>query len=170
MTMQAFITSFAQAVGGDIKTVWTLLNGKAADLSALNTTDKTTVVAAINEVKADAGAAAVIDDATTTATETWSSTKIQTELTATEAAAVTGAVDQITNGAGAAYDTLIEIQTELQADDTVITGIITAQGKRVAVDQAQSFTPAEQLQGCQNLDIGDPTTDYEALYIAARDA
>lgn len=96
------------------------------DNTALTTT-ATTTVGAINEVSAAAGAAAVINDATASATTTYSGTKIDADIAAAETAATTAAVNQITNGAGAAYDTLIELQTEITGNDTQIATILTAQ-------------------------------------------
>lgn len=175
MSLQTQLIGLANAVGGDIKTVWSLINGKAADLDGLTTTSKSTLVAAINEVKAAADIAsstggAEIDDASQTTTEAWSSSKIRTELDATQAVAATQAVDAITNGAGAAYDTLLELQSELQDNDSAIANIVSAQANRLAVDQAQAFTTAQKLQACQNAGVGDPETDFTAAYATARDA
>ena len=39
---------------------------------------------------------------------------------------------------------------------------------RVRVDAPQTFTAAEQAQGCANLGIGNPDTDLLAVYIAAK--
>lgn len=247
MSFAANITTALERIGGDIKTIWTLLNGKAADLSALNTTAKGTLVAAINEVKATADAAgsgtgdmdaatydaaaieeqlvgltatqtltnktltspvvttpaltlengasftttvaarlgmettngkliagdgsaalafAPLGDAGTSAHRTWSASKINAELSALE----TSVVDSITNGAGAAYDTLKELEDEIVGNDSAIASILTAQGLRVRVDAVQGFNAAQQLQGCENLGLGDPTTDFDAAYVAARDA
>ena len=41
-------------------------------------------------------------------------------------------------------------------------------GKRVRVDAAQTFTVVEQAQGCANLGIGDPDTDFVAVYNTAK--
>ena len=41
-------------------------------------------------------------------------------------------------------------------------------GKRVRVDENQTFTVEEQAQGCANLGIGNPDTDLLAVYIAAK--
>ena len=44
----------------------------------------------------------------------------------------------------------------------------TQMGKRVRVDAAQTFTVAEQAQGCANLGVGNLDTDLLAVYIAAK--
>jgi len=55
MSLASRITDFATAVGTALKSTRTLVNGNAADLSALTTTNKTNLVAAINEVNAGGG-------------------------------------------------------------------------------------------------------------------
>lgn len=71
-------------VGTEVKRVRTWINGNAVDLSALTTTAKSDLVAAVNEVKTTADAAAgggiSIDDTQARPDATWSSTKIDTEL------------------------------------------------------------------------------------------
>ena len=189
MTQKANIEAFASAVGADVKVIWTLLNGKAADLSALTTTEKTSIVLAMNELKAAVDAAGVAWGQTETdarvqaakgtiaapSISAWASTQdVSDHVAAREAAAIsaatTAAVDQITNGAGAAYDSLIEIQNELQADDTVIAGLLTAMDNRIRYDSAQTITAAQQLIVCTTIGIGDPTFDYATAYTTARDA
>ena len=59
MSLEARIIALAQAVGADVKT----LTAAQGSLSALNTTTKTSLVAAINELLTlIGGAGAVIDD------------------------------------------------------------------------------------------------------------
>ena len=48
------------------------------------------------------------------------------------------------------------------------TTIATQMGKRVQVDAAQTFTVAEKAQGCANLGIGNPDTDFVAAYNTAK--
>lgn len=189
MTQKVNIENFATAVGGDIKVIWALLNGKAADLSALTTTEKTNLVLVINELKAGIDAAGIAWGASETdariqnakgtlaapALAAWASTQevadgLAAAQTAAISAATIAAVDQITNGAGEAYNSLIEIQNELQADDTIMTGLLTAVSKRLQFDAAQTLTTAEKLTACTNLGIGDPEFDFSAAYVAARDA
>jgi hypothetical protein len=110
------------------------LSGRLGTLSGLNTADKTSLVAALNEVKASVPVlSSLINDAATATGTTWSSTKIQTHITA--------AITALVNGAPGAQDT----QTD---------------GGLLSFSQAQTLTPAQQLQGCANLGIGDPAHDY----------
>ena len=180
--MAANVTALAQVLGADVKTVWTLLNGKANDLSVLTTTDKTNLVNALNSLKteldtfaggaysdadADARVQAAKGNFTTTSANEWASTA---DVATKMAADIQAGLDSLVTGAPGTLDTLDEIAAALQDNPDVITNILSALAKRVAVDQVQSFTAAEQLQGCQNLGIGDPTTDFAAAYTAARDA
>ena len=163
------ISNLTQRIGNEVKALRTLINGNVADLSALTTTAKNTLVAAINEVKATADAAAgggaSINDSSTSSSTAWSSQKISDEIVASR--------DALVNGAGAAYDTLQELAAEIQSNDTDLAAILTAQAKRVAVDQVQSFTQLEKDQGIGNLgaiaaaDIGDPDTDFVAIFETA---
>jgi len=160
MSLETRVAAFAAAVGADMKTVWTLLNNKQSDLTALTTTNKTNLVAALNEINSAIGA--LIDDASSSSSTSWSSVKIQAQINA--------AVSALVDGAPGALDTLNEIAAALNDNPSVIQNIINAQAKRVAVDQVQSFTTAEKLQGCSNLGIGNPETDFTAAYTTARDA
>jgi hypothetical protein len=96
MTLAGNTQSFATEVGLDIASIYTLITGAAniANLQDLDTTAKTSLIAAINEVLALAESAAtsggaIIDDATPRATTTYSSEKSTAVATtaATNAAA-----------------------------------------------------------------------------------
>ena len=69
---------------------------KAGNLANLTTTDKSNLVAAINELKAAVASSTVIDDAQVAATSTYSSSKIVALLDALKS--------EILGGADAAYD------------------------------------------------------------------
>ena len=84
-TLQVRITDLATRVATEIKSVKTLVNGNAADLSALTTTQKTSLVAAINELKNavdNVGSSVTISDSTSSTTQVWSSSKIASEIQA----------------------------------------------------------------------------------------
>jgi len=76
--------------------------------------------------------------------------------------------NQILGGASSAYDTLQEIEAKLGSDATALGNLLTAVGNRLSFADAQSLTAAQQLQTCTNLGIGDPTTDFLAVYTAAK--
>lgn len=155
-TQQERITSLAQAIAADIKRLTT----NQGTLTALTTTDKTSLVKAINELKASIDSATNINDTSTSTSATWSSDKINTSIN--------NAVSALVNGAGTTLDTLKELADALGNDANFATTIATQMGKRVRVDAAQTFTVTEQAQGCANLGIGNPDTDFVAAYNTAK--
>ena len=155
-TQQERITSLAQAIAADIKRLTT----SQGTLTALTTTDKTSLVNAINELKTAIANATNINDASTSASATWSSNKINTSIN--------NAVSALVNGSGTTLDTLKELANALGNDANFAATIATQMGKRVRVDAAQTFTVPEQAQGCANLGIGNPDTDFVAAYNTAK--
>lgn len=128
------------------------LNARIGTLSTLTTTDKSSVVAALNEVKASISGFAAINDAATASGTTWSSTKIQAQITA--------AITAILNGADSANDTLLELANR-------ITAVAQADAGLVSAVATQSFTPTQQQQACENIGIGDPAHNYVTAISAA---
>lgn len=158
MSLQIVLQNLAPRIATECKALRTMVSGNAADLSSLTTTAKGNLVLAINEVKALAGAAANINDATTAVASTWSSQKIN-DYVAMQVAGILG-------GASAAYDTLQEIQLALQSDDSDIASIMTALGNRLRFDAAQTLTTPQKAQACANIGVGDPETDFVAVFNA----
>lgn len=176
------------------------LDAEHGDLSTLTTTAKTTLVSAINEVAGAAvtsvnGASGVVvidtDDVAEGSTNLYytdvradarvqnakgsTGTPSTTEWAATQDVvdAIQTAIDNLINGAGAAYDTLQELAAEITSNDTDLATLLAAQAKRLRFDAAQMLTGAEQLQGQANLnvyskaEIGSVTADYAAVFTAA---
>ena len=158
------IKALVVAVAADIKAL-KLADG---DLTALTTANKTSLVGAINEIKQLIGqpsGAQINDLATNGATDVvWSADKVFDEI----AAAKLALKNDLTNGAGAALDTLKELGDALGNNPSFAADIATALGKRVRVDAAQTFTALEKKQGCENLGLGDPDYDFVADYTAAK--
>ncbi len=158
-TLQVRITDLATRVATEIKSVKTLINGNAADLSALTTTQKTSLVAAVNELKTalDAlGTPLTISDSTSSTTQVWSSSKVSSEITA--------AKNALTNGATAALDTLYELAAALGNDANFASTITTALGYRLRFDAVQTLTTEQKTQACTNLGIGEPDTDFVTTF------
>lgn len=167
MSLATRLTDFATAVGTAIKGSKTLINGNAADLSGLSTTNKTSLMAAINEVNAKpSGGAAINDVSNASTTETYSINKIK--QTADDAAAA--AKVEILGGVGVAQDTLAELKAYVDSGQAAD---ITALGNRLRVDAAQGLGAPQRQFGRDNLDvyskaeIGDPETDIAAVFAAA---
>lgn len=150
-------------IAADIK----LLATRIGDLTALTTTDKASLVAALNEAVAAVGTAgASIDDTATNGatTVTWSADKIFDTI---EAAKVAVKNDLI-SGAPTALDTLNELAAALNDAPTFATTLTTSLNNKVDFATAQTLTAAQKLQACQNIGIGDPDTDFLASYTTAR--
>lgn len=158
MSLQIVLQNLSTRIATECKSIRTLVNGNTAGLTALTTADKTNLVAALNEVRALAASAGSVSDGTTSTTTSWSSTKV-TSYVASQVATVLG-------GASAAYDTLQEIQALMVADDTETTGILTSLSNRIRFDAAQVLTTPQQLQGCTNIGVGDPETNFVTVFNA----
>lgn len=135
------------------------LDAEHGTLSSLTTTAKTSLAAAINEVNGKQFAA-VVNDAVTNTTNPWSGSKTNT--------AISSAVSGLVASSPAALDTLKELATALGDDPSFASTMSAALGNRVRVDAAQSFTGPQQAQGRSNIGITISTTDFVAVFQAAR--
>ncbi len=171
MTLETRIVALAQTIGGDIKSLRT----SQGTLSALNTTTKTSLVAAINELLALMGSAgATIDDnAGNGSTEvTWSADKIFDSIEA----AKTAVKNELVSGAASALDTLNELAAALNNDPSFATTIAGEIANRVRFDAAQTLTSPQQAQARSNIgaasaaDVSDLIAGlgtYDSDYLAA---
>ena len=141
MSLVTKITAFINSVGTDIKN----LTAKIGNLANLQTTDKSSLVSAINEIKDSAGTN--IDDVNASTTTTFSGTAIQEKITA----AKTEVKNEILGGASPAYDTLQEIQGFIENDSSATSALVTAVADRVKYSK-----------------IGELETDFVAIYNTAK--
>ena len=158
-TLQVRITDLATRVATECKSIRTLMNANSSDLSALTTTQKTSLVAAINELKSSItalGTPLTISDSTSNTTQVWSSSKVASEIQA--------AKDAITNGAASALDTLAELAAAIGNDANFASTITTALGYRLRFDTAQTLTVGQITQACANIGIGEPDTDFVTTF------
>lgn len=164
MALEQRLQALAVAIGDDIQD----LRGRTGTLASLNTTAKASLVAAVNELVATiagisgGGGGATINDAVTNTTNTWSSTRIGQQ--------VTNAIAALVGSAPTALDTLQELATELQEQDTAAAALVTAVANRVRFDAAQTLTAPQQLQACQNIGVGNPEQDLVTIYTNARNS
>lgn len=124
------------------------LNGKVGALAGLSTTEKSTVVGALNELAARIAAAeqataSLIDDTSTDTDTTWSSSKITQ--------AIADGFNSVIAGAPEALNTLQEIAVALNNAPNAVQGILDILAKVVRVDQEQTFSVAEKAQGRANI-------------------
>ncbi len=158
-TLVVRISDLATRMATECKSLRTLMNSNGADLAAPTTTQKASLVAAINELKTalDAlGTPITISDSTSSTTQVWSSSKVASEITA--------AKNALTNGAAAALDTLSELASALGNDANFSSTITTALSYRLRFDAAQTLTTGQKTQACANLGIGEPDTDFVTTF------
>lgn len=163
MSLQISLTNLATRIGTEFKAIRTLIGGSGtADVSALNTTADN-LVAAINEVKttadAAAGGGASINDSATSASTVWSSQKTNTEIST----AVAGLVDS----SPGALDTLNELAAAIGDDANYAATVNTALGNRIRFDAVQTLTTPQQAQACANIGVGDPETNFVTVFETA---
>lgn len=154
-TLEQRIIGLAQTIGVDVKNI----NSTIGVLTNLSTTQKSNLVAAINELKSDIASidlTELIDDAATAGdtNSTYSVDKILSLLSALKSD-VLGGLPPST------LDTIKELADFLN-DNTVSGGLIEQLGNRVRIDSAQSFTGPQQAQGRANIGAA-ASSDLTAL-------
>ena len=117
MSLLTRITALINSIATDIKDVY----AKIGNLNTLQTTTKSSLVGAINEIKSSGSLQ--INDSTPSASTTFSGTAIDSKI----ATAKTEVKNEIL---GSASDTLQEIQAQMEADDTASASLTTAVGQR----------------------------------------
>ena len=170
MTLEQRLILLAQGIGADIKA----LNLGQGVLTDLDTTTKTSLVAAVNELKGivDGLSGALINDAAGDGdtTVTWSADRIFDAIAAASAALK----NELTNGAGAALDTLAELANALGNDPSFAATIAGEIATRVRYDAAQALSAPQQAQARNNIGaqaaeaVGDTDHDFVADYTAAK--
>ncbi|MFQ7431692.1 MAG: hypothetical protein ACLRNI_10350, partial [Sutterella wadsworthensis] len=88
-----------------------------------------------------------INDADTSATATYSSTKIEDAITAAKQAVK----DELLDGAGDKFDTLKELQDAITTNKDAITALNEVAGAHIRYDQAQTITDAQKKQARDNV-------------------
>ncbi len=162
MSLQARIESLILRLAAEFKTIY----GQVGSLSQLSTTDKTSLVSAINELRTQIntlmGSTVINDTLTASTTTTFSASKITGLLNALKA--------ELLGGADAAFDTLRELQNAVLNDQTGLADILAAVNKRVRFDARQALEEDEQMYARDNIGavsvtaIGDPETDLVAIF------
>jgi hypothetical protein len=167
MSLQTRLVDLVTAIGTDMKQVRTWIAGTGGtDLTGLNTTDKSSLVSAINEVKAgSSGAPPSATEAGPGVVELASLAEVAAGTDTSRAVTAAGVRQERTAlkteilgiGVDSALDTLREIQDAL-GDDANFAGTMTA---NLA---AKANTSDVYLK----TDIGNPDTDLAAAYAAAK--
>ena len=160
-TFSKQINDLAIRVGKECRLIYAKI-GK----SALTTTEKTTLIGAINEldaaVKSNDGDIStinsaltalqtklngIIDDTSASTTKVYSSSKVESKITA----AKQEVKDDLLGGAGAAYDTLKELADLIETNKTAIEALQTIAAGHVKYDAAQVLTNEQKAQARTNI-------------------
>lgn len=139
-TMIKNLSAAFTAAGVDVKG----LLAKIGDLGTLTTTQKASLVGALNELKTGIDAAVKIDDAKTQAGTTWSSTKINS--------AINAAISALVSGAPEALDTIKEVADAINTNKDAITALQTIAAGHVKFDAAQTLSDIQKQQARENID------------------
>lgn len=185
MSLQTRLGDLATAIATDVKQLRTFISGSSSgNLTGLTTTDKTSLVSAINEVKAGSSGAppdasdtvkGVIEIATLAEVATGTDTvrAVTPEGVRQERAAVKAEI--LGAGVPAALDTLDELAAALGDNANYAASVTTALANRVRVDTAaQGLTTTEKGNARTNIDVysttelGNPETDLVAAYNTAK--
>lgn len=154
------ISLLAQTIDTDIAQLLAAIG----DLSALTTTEKASLVVALNELKASLSSidlTKIIDDNKTTTNLTWSSTQISK--------AISDAVAALVNGAPEAMDTLKELADVIASNKDAIEALQTIAAGHVKYDAVQTLTTAQKTTARKNIDAAS-TTEVAAAKKAGTDA
>lgn len=154
------ISNLASTIGTDVKQII----ANIGTLSDLTTQQKTSLVLAINELKAAINSidlTAIIDDAKTVTTLTWSSSKINS--------AISQAVNDLISGAPETLDTLKELADAIEINKDAITALQEIASGHVKYDGAQTLTAEQKAQARSNIDAPS-TSELSAVETKADNA
>lgn len=174
MTLQTRLQDFIVEVATDYKSIRTWLFGSSSGtLASLNTSDKTSIVNAINEVKSSAsGAPPDATEAVKGVVELASLAEVAAGADTTRVVTAAGVrqertalKSEILGGVGPAFDTLSELLAVAQEaeESSVIADLTTVVGQKA--NSADVYTKAEVYTKSE---IGDPEVDLVAVYTAAK--
>lgn len=184
MSLQSRISDLITVIGTDYKQLRTWITGSSSgNLTGLTTTDKSSLLAAVNEVN---GKAVTVPDSTTavkgiielaTLAEVATGTDTVRAVTPEGVRQERAALKTEILGAGvpSALDTLDELAAALADDANYASTVTAALANRLRVDTPEQILDATQKSNGQiNLGVystgalGDPETDLVALYTAAK--
>jgi hypothetical protein len=182
MSLQIKIGDLITAIGTDIKALRVFITGTSSGtLTGLTTTDKTSLVNAINEVKAGSSGAPPVASTTvqgivelaTTAEATAGTDAVRAVTPAGLAASVSAGLNSLVGAAPGTLDTLAEIATALVADESTASALATTvAGKLTKASNLSDLTDAAvartNLSVYSRTELGDPETNLAALYATAK--
>lgn len=151
-TLNAYGTRIT-AVEGKASTNATNIATNLSSINTMNTT-LTKVKSDLEALQDQVAKATNINDATASATTTYSSNKINSEITAAKQAVK----DDLLGGAGTAYDTLKELADLIVTNQDAITALQDLAAGHVKFDGAQSLNATQKTQARSNIGAADADT------------
>ena len=160
-TFSKQINNLAIRVGKECRLIYAKI-GKAA----LTTAEKNSLIGAINELDAavksndgditaintaitnlQSAVSGLIDDTTASTTKVYSSSKVDSQITAAKQAVK----NDLLGGAGTAYDTLKELADLIETNKTAIEALQALAAGHVKYDAAQDLTDEQKAQARTNI-------------------
>lgn len=160
-TFSKQINNLAVRVGKECRLIYAKI-GKAA----LTTAEKNSLIGAINELDAavksndgditaintaitnlQSAVSGLIDDTTASTTKVYSSSKVDSQITAAKQAVK----NDLLGGAGTAYDTLKELADLIETNKTAIEALQALAAGHVKYDAAQNLTDEQKAQARTNI-------------------
>lgn len=146
---------------------------KIGELETLDTSDKTNLVAAINELKAQVDNASGIDDAEAKVDKSYSSQKTEELISTAKSSAVAeanqysdGKLAELVGAAPEALNTLAEIAQRIESDAPAVTAI----SNKVPFDVVKVLTEEQVANVWKTINLGTPEeADFLAAYTAAKE-
>ena len=155
MSLTDRIVDLMTAVSSKMNT----LSNRIGNLTSLATTEKGSLVGAVNELSSQIGGSSAINDAATALDSTWSSSKTNSEIVLK--------FNSLTAGAPANLDTWLEITGLMETNEYGLAGVVTGLNNRVRFDiNNQGLTGIQQGNAIANIggilasDVGDTSRDF----------
>lgn len=168
-TLQTRLQDLATRIATECKALRGEITSRTGNLASLTTSEKTSLVLAINELKsitdtlASSGGATINDTLETSLVQTYSITKINDKIAT--------AVSALTNGAPEALDTLEELAAALGDDANFAATVTAALGNRVRHDvNNQGLTTQQKQNARTNIDaygsaeLGNPDANLVTVF------
>ena len=81
--------------------------------------------------------------------------------------AINTAIQAVVGAAPSTLDTLAEIVTQLQSDESGVAALITTVSHKLDFTTVNTLTDPQKIQVCTDIGVGDPTFDHAAAFTAA---
>ena len=127
--------------------------GEKGNLKTLN---KTSLVAAINELSEKPSSSLVLDDGSMSSSSVYSSEKVESLISDTKG----NIISQIIGEADEAYNTLKEVSDYISSDKSGAALMAEQIGKRLKIDEVQQLSQEQRTNVETTLNIGNTDTDF----------